>query len=237
MVKMKITFKSITENHYDIAEKPYPAVTAIPEWFKNIKPSTSSEHRNNEPKGQLATVKKCFPILDSLTSGYIIPAPVDLLVRYVGNDDIPTITWNSFNINWVETWQLDQSAGFEIPDGFNKQIFKLINPWLVQTPKNWSCLFTHPIGYPNLPFRAITGIVDTDKLKTDINQPFVLKKRWEGIIEAGTPIVQIIPFERKDWEMDCKRGVEKDHRLNQELLMKKISGSYGKLFHTKKRYK
>lgn len=234
---MEIKFKSITEEHYSIAEKPYPASTAIPDWFKNIKPITNSEHRNAEPKGQTVTVKKCFPVLDSLTTGYILPAPADLLVRYIGNDTIPTISWNSFRFNWVETWALDISAGYEIPENFNKQVFKLINPWLIETPKNWSCLFTHPIGYPNLPFRAISGIVDTDKLKTDINQPFVLKDKWEGVIEAGTPMAQIIPFERKSWEMKIEQGMEKDHRINQENLMKKINGHYGKIIHTVKRYK
>jgi hypothetical protein len=35
-----------------------------------------------------------------------------------------------------------------------------------------------------------------------INFPFFLKKDFNGIIKAGTPIIQAIPFKRETWDME-----------------------------------
>jgi hypothetical protein len=43
-----------------------------------------------------------------------------------------------------------------------------------------------------------------------VNFPFFIRKDFEGIIPAGTPIAQAIPFKRTDWEMsvDDASGID-----------------------------
>jgi hypothetical protein len=43
-------------------------------------------------------------------------------------------------------------------------------------------------------------VVDTDKHPIVINFPFVINKDFSGIIPAGTPIIQAIPFKRDTWD-------------------------------------
>ena len=66
-----------------------------------------------------------------------------------------------------------------------------------------SCLFVAPMHNPNPWFEIIEGIVDTDNYQSSINFPFILKQTPSNdfIIPAGTPIAQVIPFERKNWEL------------------------------------
>jgi hypothetical protein len=60
---------------------PKPAVKEVPEWYKNTpeyvgdvgKKITSA---NNTPH----TVKKCMPVFDAITGGYIIVSAADIFV-------------------------------------------------------------------------------------------------------------------------------------------------------------
>jgi hypothetical protein len=177
-------------------------------------------------------------MLDSFTSGYMLKLPADILVRYLPGSDVPSIGWSIDQFQVIDIWQKEITHGFDIPEGFNEQVFKFAAPWIIETPPGWSCLFIHPNGYHNLPFRSFSGIVDTDILLTDINQPFVLKQGWEGIIEAGTPIAQIIPIKRESWKSEVVTGTANEHLNNQrKTIGKSLSGHYAKYMHQKKTYK
>ena len=142
------------------------------------------------------TVKKCVPFLDALGAGYFIPSPADIAVRQL--PDSPRLTWLS-EFDVISYHDLEQIKGIEIPDGYDKQPFKWMNPWVVKTPKGYSSLFIHPINRTDLPFFSFAGIVDTDEFPLPVNFPFLMKKDFTGVIEAGTPMIQVIPFKRDDW--------------------------------------
>ena len=58
------------------------------------------------------------------------------------------------------------------------------------------------------PIKVFEGIVDTDQQHI-MNFPFVYKDpEFEGIIPAGTPIVQVIPFKREKWTMDFDNKID-----------------------------
>lgn len=182
MKSRTITFTS-TIPQYNI-EKPFPSSRLVPEWYRKMPGSAE----------KVETVKKCVPILDALTAGYMITLPVD--VHFNGEDK--TFWYDApFSINSDHFYV--QTQGVEIGDEFDQQPHKWINPWLIQTPKGYSCMFVHPLNRMDLPFRSFTGIVDTDKHPLAINFPFVMKKEFSGVIPAGTPIIQIIPFKRDAW--------------------------------------
>lgn len=228
-----IKFLAMDEHTFVVKEHPQPASKFIPEWWKKITPHINGDKFDLTPAPN-STAKKCFPLLDSLTSGYIIPLWTDILVK-LDTDGTPIVKWN-VDVPVLDTWGYAQSKGFEIPEGYNSLVFKNLHNWSIETPKDYSCLITHPFGYPNLPFHTLTGIVDTDTLKTGITAPFVIKQGFEGIIEKGTPMFQILPFKRDKWKSEIGQKKPSEMFYEHEKLKTKIISSYGRFLRSNKQY-
>ena len=116
---------------------------------------------------------------------------------------------------------------------------KWSNPWSIQTPSGYSCLFTNPMHNPNGIFTIFPGIVDTDKYISPVNFPFVLNDRtWEGIIPAGTAIAQVIPFHRNEWSMQFgnEKNLQKIAKTSTRLRSIWFN-SYKKQFWDRKKYR
>jgi hypothetical protein len=47
-----------------------------------------------------------------------------------------------------------------------------------------------------------SGIIDNDKVHLPGTMPFFILEGWTGVIPAGTPYAQIIPFKREDWKSE-----------------------------------
>ena len=120
----------------------------------------------------------------------------------------------------------------------NQPIPKWKNPWGIETPKGFSCLIINPVHSSNLYFSILEGIVDTDRYTSPTNFPFVLKDpEFEGMIPAGTPLAQVIPFKRSSWKMEM--GTEKNLkkvRENRDDLSSVFFDRYKRLFWSKKEY-
>lgn len=228
-----IKFHAIDRHTWEVKNKPRPASEFIPQWWKNMSPYIGEKY--DLMPAPNVTGKKCFPLLDGLTSGYIGTLWSDVLVT-TNPDGTPFIKW-AVQTEVFEAWSHLQSEGYEIPDGYSKTVFKNLHRWIIETPKGYSSLITHPIGFPNLPFKTLTGIVDTDKLKTDVNSPFVIKQGFEGIIEKGTPMFQIIPFKRDSWKSEYDLKPENEYFYDREKLMSKMISSYGRYLRVPKEYK
>jgi hypothetical protein len=112
------------------------------------------------------------------------------------------------------------------------------NPWAIKTPPGYSCLITQPF-HRDLPFTILPGIVDTDTYPVPINFPCVLSNiEFEGLIPAGTPLAQIIPFKRDSWisEYDNRKTIN-EINTKAKLLKSKFYDSYKTLFRTPKEFK
>jgi len=229
-----ITFRAQGNHVMIVRERPLPSVKMIPDWWKSLSPyMNNSKTFRMTSRGPNTTVKKCAPCLDAIGSGYIMPLWADLLVEQVNGK--PVISWNT-SANVLGVWGDDQVINFELPDGYSKTVFKYFHGWTIKTPNSWSALITHPIGYPNLPFRSLTGFVDTDKLETDINAPFVIKDGFEGIIPKGTPMFQIIPIKRSSWKSNFILENDEQLHFNQEKLLTKMESPYARTQREKKKY-
>ena len=78
---------------------------------------------------------------------------------------------------------------------------KWINPWGIKTPKGYS-IFIKNLPHRESIFTILEGVVDTDEYHVPVNFPFVINDvNFEGLIPAGTPIAQILPFKRENWKM------------------------------------
>ena len=74
--------------------------------------------------------------------------------------------------------------------------------WAVELPLGYSALYTHPLNRFELPFLTASGVVDNDKVHLPGTMPFFLLKGVQGVLPAGTPYAQIIPFKREHWEAE-----------------------------------
>ncbi len=224
-----LEYESAVEGYSNIIT---PAKNHIPNWYKKIPKWKNNEVFNFE-SGFNDTVKQCMPFLDSLTSGYMIVLPNDLYVAKT--KEVPFITWKNAefppsNRNVVTNLNL-------IPKGYYPLEFVWQTSAAIRVPLGYSMLFTHPINRYDLPFITLTGVIDGG-LTTDPNGkiPFFIKEDFEGVIEQGTPIAQIIPFRQENWKSKKINGLSKigyEHGLLGSLV---ISGWYKKTFWTRKQY-
>ena len=181
------------------------------------------------------TYKKCVPLLDSLSAGYIIPLWADVMIEQ--NNGFPEIYWKTHSDIFLIHGEF--SREIPAPEGYDQIVYKYLNCWIPQTPKGYSCLITSPLGYNNLPFHAVPAIVDTDRSTLELIFPMWVKKGFEGIVEKGTPLVQIIPFKRDDWEstFDYYEDGQYYSIIEEKNFNSTMIGHYLKNHHSKKKFK
>jgi hypothetical protein len=89
-------------------------------------------------------------------------------------------------------------------------------------------------------FTILPGIVDTDQYKAAVNFPFVLNEadKFEGLIPAGTPMAQVIPFKRDSWKMEIGSADDfKEQMAVSTKLRTKFFDSYKTQYRQPKEYK
>jgi hypothetical protein len=217
----KIEFAAIDES----LELPKPARTFIPEWYKKADRFVGGDPILGAEEGMPGrqTIKLCVPFLDTLTSGYMVELWQDLqVVDVLGAKQI------RFNTDpYVATArQEDVNQGFPVPFGCSTQSFAWNFPFLFKVPKGYSILITHPFNRFDLPFITTSGIVDADNGMLNGNAPFWLSESFQGIIPKGTPIAQIFPFKRDNWEsLENKELLNLTKKFNPRSV---VSGWYKK---------
>ena len=236
-----INFRARSKTEFEVQLKPYPAVKQLPKWFTDASPYSSMDGYPEDGKLHIrnrnanATYKKCVPLLDSLGSGYIVPLWTDVMVEQ--GDEFPEIYWKT----QLDIFQLHGSPSREIPapTGYDQVVYKYMNAWIPQTPKGYSCLIISPLGYNDLAFKAVPAVIDTDSSTLELVFPMWIKTGFEGIVEKGTPLVQIIPFKRDDWEstFDYYENGEYKNVIEEKNFNTTMVGHYLKNHHSKKKFK
>jgi hypothetical protein len=234
---MKIEFLKVSpvaDNYH-----PYPTSSIMPGWYKEMEKHIGGK-AFYEPKGQGTshTIKACVPVNDTLTAGYIIPLQADLFVTQVPDRNGGTEPYFSWASGLgVSAQTLIQADGHPAGKGITYYP-KVMNPWGIKTPKGYSCLFVSPLNNPNGFFTALPGIVDTDVFNAAVNFPFTMDDpKFTGIIPAGTPVVQVIPFRRDGWESEIKDGSPEDLLQIATNIGAHIFNGYKKVFWSKKEFK
>lgn len=220
---------------------PKPAIKDVPDWYKDT-PEYIDEKKGKRKIpgiGTPHTVKKCIPVFDAMTAGYILYTQVDVQV-YRDYDaaeggNFPLFNWPSQNA--IDFHPIIQAPLHPKENGTAYP--KWMNPYAIKTPPGYSVLIVPPMHNPNKIFTIFEGIVDTDSYLNEINFPFTLNDvKWEGIIEAGTPMAQVIPFKRETWEH--RIGSDKERVESNKLELKlnvKLFNSYKKQFWSRKEFK
>jgi hypothetical protein len=243
---------------------PEPAFKNIPEWYKNMDSYLSGGKVPDGNGGTTGTIKRCMPVFDAINLGYILKTPVDVYVSqkeasyadakhfdetgetiFLSEEKIeqgkfpktiPHFEWANFGI--IEFHPIEQAPDHPNKNGHHVSYPKWINPWSISTPPGYSVAFVQPWHRESV-FTIMPGVVDTDTYTAPVNFPFVLNDiEWEGLIPAGTPIAQVIPFKREGWQMQI--GQNQDF-INQAKVSVKLRtrffDSYKNQFRQPKEYR
>jgi hypothetical protein len=230
---------STHEDYYSSLQEeefPTPIKLNIPEWYKKL------DHKQGG-----MTVKGCMPFLDTLTTGYLLKVPQDIFIDHnVLNQKQEPDSFSSFALKGFEyqfkAKGINLNTGGELhtqkqiegspflEKNKNFPIYKIMNPWVIKTPKGYSCLFLPPLNNNDDRFSIIPGIVDTDTYNLEINFPFVINgdkyPQLNTVIKTGTPYVQIIPFKRESWKMITKKITQKKILNDKLFFFKSLLHNY-----------
>jgi hypothetical protein len=232
----KINFIPYSHEADILGNFPMPASKFVPEWYKEIPQYTNGDKKikfrvnADMPNSSL---KKCVPFLDAMTLGYMVVLDEDVYVENVNNE--PFIRWRSSDA--VLSWHTDdQFKDLKIPKKFYKSVIKWNNDWGIELPDGYSAYFTHPNNRVDLPFTTLSGFVDCDSYNNPVQFPFLVDFEFEGIIEAGTPIVQILLIKREGWDSNKEKFNKEKVYLNNKNFFKTFVSSYKKNYWHKKYY-
>lgn len=183
-------------NFDGVIPEPKPAIKYLPEWFRLISPI--DKERRDEFGDYGMNAKKCLPMIDAMSLGFVIPLCGDLHVKV--NDDLTEMKYtNPPGMKLAENHDVRQVGGDTAP-GFPINPIKFINYWVIKTAPGWSTLFVPPINHVNTPFTCLSGLVDTDQYPKEVNFPAVWNQPgFDAIIRAGTPLVTAIPIRRESF--------------------------------------
>lgn len=184
--------------------EPTPAKEHVPDWYRKGESAVDM----GPGKDQHSGMKSCAPFLDVMLTGYCLVTPFDI---YVGKneDGSQNVRWNG-PPEWskfIEERPTSLGATIPRPAGYGPNGLVWSSKWGWKTPRGWSTLVCHPLNHHELPFFTLSGTIESDKFIACGNIPFFLQKDWFGVIPAGTPIAQIIPFKRKSWKKVADYGL------------------------------
>lgn len=236
----KITFQPFDE--YVEASNSYPtnASQCLPNWYKALPRYVNNSDKPIKAMG-MKDVKMCVPFRDAMISGYQIVLPADVEVRITSDGDVNTF-WNpQLPVKLVEKrgplTQTNQGYGMPHPLGTSPIMFAWCAFYGIKTDKKYSVLVTHPFNRHDLPFVTTTGIIDSGFFSLAGNIPFFMKEGFEGVIEKGTPIAQVLPFRRESWVSEKLASDRRSYELFMTWRDSFLEGFYSRFMRQEKRYK
>jgi hypothetical protein len=221
---------SFSEDHHVNMFKPKPAEECIPEWFKEL-------HNPMTRK----TVKTCRGVYDQMTQGYIVFWPFDVLIQKDENGKMFVVRHRDegrqmFSPHPHEQLGLFPSVNFAMQ---KTGVEKFISPFRLKTPKGTSIMMMQPQYRPDLKTEIMPGIVDTDNFYMPLNILFTIKDmdiNKPVKIASGTPLAQIVPFVRSEWEIEYK-DIDEEEYITLEDNIGNIEKHYSKDLWVKKIFK
>ncbi len=142
---------------------------------------------------------KCPALKQYGATGFIIPAPCDFIIETNGDGK---------TVNWKAPTLLDTSDGFisthdetqakaSAPPHSMDVVIKIGTTWRSSAPRDLIFIQSPVLYNGEERFTAATGILDPLKVPQLNAQLYWHVLEGETLIEAGTPLVQLIPILRK----------------------------------------
>jgi hypothetical protein len=238
--------------------QPIPAASAIPDWWKNMESYGGFKTYENGVKkinitngGDNATIKRCIPVLDSMSIGYLIVTPADIYVepKHVHNTNSENGPTKDFTMIYPRHYEKIHAHPWGQanlhPYATDQRLAKIFVPWRIRVPDGYSIIVTEPLNNSNPQWSVVSGVMDSDWFYPQMNFMVSIKdKDFNGIIPMGTPIAQIIPFKRETWssivvdgDKNSKTIIKDNRAVLDSRLSKVFSGAYKKFFWSRKEFR
>ncbi|MCP5144550.1 MAG: hypothetical protein H6978_06970 [Gammaproteobacteria bacterium] len=226
------------------ASKPGPIIKTLPEWYRQadrfaINPETGKPWELPDGGGKIPTWKACPAVFDIMGTGYTYKTPCDIEFFHDARGIIQARILDQQHQNFL----LDREPlpQFVAPPGYHGKHFAWWADWAVELPEGYSALYSHPFNRFELPFITTNGIVDNDKDHLPGAMPFFFLKGITGILPAGTPYAQILPFKRQHWEAEYVTSLSAEeiatkNRDNSTRFRKPDGGIYQKEVWERRKY-
>lgn len=225
----------------DSKSKPVPISRSMPQWYKEadrFAKKPNGEYWIGPDKGKIPTWKACPAILDILTTGYSLVTPCDIEFFLDGAGQIDVKIEDPMYKDFAT--RRTPMPQFRHPEGYYNYHFAWMPDWAVKVPDGYSVLYVAPFNRYDLPIMTVSGIIDNDKVNLPGSFPFFVQKGWTGVLPAGTPYAQLLPFLREDWksEITIPTGQEmmNHNRENSNKYRVPDGGVYQKEVWTKRSY-
>jgi hypothetical protein len=224
MTKITQLIKFVRNRPWLTAESdsaPKATIKTIPEWYKSAdrfaqNPMTGKPWEMPDGSGKIPTWKACPAIYDIMGTGYVYRTPCDIEFFEDSAGSIQCKVLDARNRDFVGF--RPPMAQFKAPMGYHETHFAWWADWAVEVPEGYSVLYTQPFNRFELPFLTTSGIIDNDHVHLPGTMPFYVVKGFTGVIPAGTPYAQLLPFKREDWESKVDTSIEYEEmaKKNQE---------------------
>lgn len=226
----------------DSPSTPKPTIKTIPDWYRKadrfaVKPD-GTHWQDPHVGGKIPTWKACPAVFDIMGTGYVYRTPCDIEF-YEENGTIRAKVLDPRNRDFIQN--RPPMFQFKPPMGYHEVHFAWWSDWAVEVPEGYSVLYTQPFNRFELPFLTTSGIIDNDKVNLPGTMPFFVVKGFTGILPAGTPYAQMLPFKREDWESEVDDKVPymkmaQDNNENSKKYRVPDGGVYQKEVWTRRVY-
>lgn len=230
---MNIEFIPSLKDVEDLVEMPTPAKHHMPEWYKNIKaPPQDIDLNMPGPRKKQINIKSCTPFMDGMASGFVQCTWTDLFIKKENNNVYCYTPAGPEMIGSREKVSVPLSSEY-----IDAEFYWTV-PWIPKLPKGYSVLLTQPLNRIDFPITSLSAIIDADEFyHVGMGQyPCYLKKDFEGLIPAGTPMFQIIPFKRDEWKSVALKFDRDDSKKREFVYLRELWGLYKTKFWKKKIY-
>jgi hypothetical protein len=231
----KIEFLPTSEDAKLLTSPPSPSRNHQPQWLKSMPFFDGGKMEISLSGMANLTPKSCVPFLDAYNFGYIQETWCDV---YINSNESKFETYHYSSVPPI--MEIRQKKSIPISEDFYQVEFVWKSIWAPRVPKGYSVLYTHPLNRDDLPFYSLSGVVDADKYTVEAdgegNHPFLIRKGFNGLIPKGTPMFQIIPFKRDDWQSSSEE-FDYGHMRGSAKLRQKFWGFYKSNYWTKKTFK
>jgi hypothetical protein len=186
---------------YASLPRPVAARAALPDWLRDMPASAFSELHGQ----QIRTVKQCPPFVDAMAHGFVMPLPCDVTVRngtFSWAWDLPPLAVEMHPRSPLSFHVPAQVAGTPFHDTA-RSVIKFNSFWTIELEPGYSLFATHPVNRADLPFRLLSGLVDSDRFSdVGILFPAVwVDPNFAGVLSAGTPVAQCFAVAREAAEL------------------------------------
>jgi len=210
------------EENYSVIPEPLPAQKSLPSWYSNLNIYNSENNLELQP-----TARSCAPLLEGMTTGWILRTPIDLYFTSRGDNIQIDFPDNAFDFPPVHIHDENVWGGQDnIPDKFSGLI-QFGTPWIISVPKGfsiWQLPLLNRWEYESYKyFYPFSGIRDVDTRFSYINQTCFFKpeKDMNYRMKAGTPISQFVIIDRNSFINTASvRPMTKEENLKHKRSIK-----------------